>query len=222
MRRPRKARTGCRLRRRCCPRRKTRSLQVPSTLPSWLFLGLTHRLPHAAAARGSPRSVTQRCPTRSLWRCITGDITPDTWRASMPPRAVPRAVMATSAWISRLIVFGRGSSLCAPAYITGERRGPNLAAWRAAAKPKAGREQRAGRAAAQDLPRPALGPGAGRARVRRALYEPGAPIREVVFPTNGVVSLLTLGDGRLALEVGLVGREGMVGVALALGIDVSP
>src|SRR6267143_1580805 len=54
------------------------------------------------------------------------------------------------------------------------------------------------------------------------LYEPGAPIRDVYFPTNGLVSLLTLVDGRLALEVGLVGREGMVGVALALGIDVSP
>src|SRR5207302_10209108 len=54
------------------------------------------------------------------------------------------------------------------------------------------------------------------------LYEPGAPIRDVYFPTNGLVSLLALVDGRLALEVGLVGREGMVGVALAPGADVSP
>src|SRR2546422_552787 len=54
------------------------------------------------------------------------------------------------------------------------------------------------------------------------LYEPGTPIRDVYFPTDGVVSLLTLVEGRLALEVGLVGREGMVGVALALGIGVSP
>src|SRR2546428_8982522 len=54
------------------------------------------------------------------------------------------------------------------------------------------------------------------------LYEPGAPIRDVYFPTDGLVSLLTLVEGRLALEVGLVGREGMVGVALALGIGVSP
>ncbi len=54
------------------------------------------------------------------------------------------------------------------------------------------------------------------------LYEPGAPIRDVYFPTDGVVSLLTLVEGRLALEVGLVGSEGMVGVALALGIGVSP
>jgi CRP-like cAMP-binding protein len=37
-----------------------------------------------------------------------------------------------------------------------------------------------------------------------------------------VVSLLTVVDGRNALEVGLVGREGMVGVPLALGVDTSP
>src|SRR5256885_16621484 len=54
------------------------------------------------------------------------------------------------------------------------------------------------------------------------LYEPGEPIRDVYFPTGSLVSRLTLVEGRLALEVGLVGREGMVGVALALGIGVSP
>jgi len=55
-----------------------------------------------------------------------------------------------------------------------------------------------------------------------ALYEPGDPIRQVYFPNDALVSLLTLVDRRLALEVGLVGREGMIGVAYALGIDVSP
>ena len=54
------------------------------------------------------------------------------------------------------------------------------------------------------------------------LYEPGDSIRDVYFPNNCVVSLLTLVEGRLALEVGLVGREGMIGMPLALGIDVSP
>ena len=53
------------------------------------------------------------------------------------------------------------------------------------------------------------------------LYEPGAPIREVYFPTQSLVSMLTLVEGHLALEVGLVGREGMVGVPLALGVEVS-
>ena len=54
------------------------------------------------------------------------------------------------------------------------------------------------------------------------LYEPGQPIRHVYFPNDSLVSLLTLADGHLALEVGLVGREGMVGIPLALGIGVSP
>jgi len=54
------------------------------------------------------------------------------------------------------------------------------------------------------------------------LYEPGKPIKDVYFPSQSLVSLLTLVEGHLALEVGLVGREGMVGVPLALGIDASP
>jgi CRP-like cAMP-binding protein len=54
------------------------------------------------------------------------------------------------------------------------------------------------------------------------LYEPGDPIRQVYFPSDSLVSLLTLVDRHLALEVGMVGREGMVGIAYALGIGVSP
>jgi len=54
------------------------------------------------------------------------------------------------------------------------------------------------------------------------LYEPGQPIQEVYFPTQSLVSLLTLVEGHLALEVGLVGWEGMVGFPLALGVEVSP
>ena len=54
------------------------------------------------------------------------------------------------------------------------------------------------------------------------LYEPGARIPEVYFPGRSVVSLLTVVDDREALEVGLVGREGMVGIPLALGIHTSP
>jgi CRP-like cAMP-binding protein len=54
------------------------------------------------------------------------------------------------------------------------------------------------------------------------LYEAGEPIRDVYFPSQSLVSLLTLVEGHLALEVGLVGREGMVGIPLALGVNVSP
>lgn len=54
------------------------------------------------------------------------------------------------------------------------------------------------------------------------LYEPGETIRHVYFPNSALVSLLTLADGHLALEVGLIGREGMVGIPLVLRHDVSP
>lgn len=54
------------------------------------------------------------------------------------------------------------------------------------------------------------------------LYEPGQQILHVYFPNDSVVSLLTLVDQHHALEVGLVGREGMVGIPLALEIAVSP
>jgi CRP-like cAMP-binding protein len=53
------------------------------------------------------------------------------------------------------------------------------------------------------------------------LYEPGEKIRHVYFPRDSLVSLLVLADGHLALEVGLIGREGMVGVPLVLGAAVS-
>jgi len=54
------------------------------------------------------------------------------------------------------------------------------------------------------------------------LYEPGERIRYVYFPSGAHVSLLVLVADQKALEVGLVGREGMVGIPLALGLDVSP
>lgn len=54
------------------------------------------------------------------------------------------------------------------------------------------------------------------------LYEAGAPMRDVYFPSPGLVSLLTIVDGSSPLEVGMVGREGLVGAALALGVKRSP
>ena len=53
------------------------------------------------------------------------------------------------------------------------------------------------------------------------LYEPGAPMHDVYFPNDCLVSLLTLVEGHRALEVGLVGREGMIGARLALGAATS-
>lgn len=54
------------------------------------------------------------------------------------------------------------------------------------------------------------------------LYEPGQTIRDVYFPNDCLISLLTLVDDRYALEVGMVGCEGMVGMPLTLGSTVSP
>lgn len=53
------------------------------------------------------------------------------------------------------------------------------------------------------------------------LYEPGDTIHHVYFPVNSLVSLLVLADGHLALEVGLIGRDGMVGIPLILGHERS-
>jgi CRP-like cAMP-binding protein len=57
--------------------------------------------------------------------------------------------------------------------------------------------------------------------LRRVLASPGESMKFVFFPTAGCVSMIRrLVDGRAA-EVGLVGREGMVGLPVLLGNDVS-
>jgi CRP-like cAMP-binding protein len=49
------------------------------------------------------------------------------------------------------------------------------------------------------------------------LYEPGERIRYCYFPTSSVISLLySMEDGSTA-EMGLVGNEGVLGVAAFLG-----
>ena len=54
------------------------------------------------------------------------------------------------------------------------------------------------------------------------LCDSGQPTRHVYFPIDSFISLLTLIDGEPALEVGMVGREGMAGSQLALGVVVAP
>lgn len=53
------------------------------------------------------------------------------------------------------------------------------------------------------------------------LYEPGDRIRHVYFPNDAHASLLVVMLDRKALEVGLVGKEGMIGIALVLGSETS-
>jgi len=54
------------------------------------------------------------------------------------------------------------------------------------------------------------------------LYRAGQLIRYVYFPCDSLVSLLTPVNGHMPLEVGLVGREGMLGIPVALGVHHSP
>jgi CRP-like cAMP-binding protein len=54
------------------------------------------------------------------------------------------------------------------------------------------------------------------------LYRLGEPIHHVYFPTDSLVSLLTLIEGHQDLEVGMVGHEGMLGIPLVLGVSASP
>src|SRR3954453_9305768 len=53
------------------------------------------------------------------------------------------------------------------------------------------------------------------------LCEPGDPIRHIYFPHDCLISLMAVAEGRMTLEVGLVGREGMLGATVALGHDVT-
>ena len=54
------------------------------------------------------------------------------------------------------------------------------------------------------------------------LSERGETTRHVYFPIDGFVSLIAAIDGRAGLEVGMVGREGMVGAHVALGVPIAP
>jgi CRP-like cAMP-binding protein len=56
----------------------------------------------------------------------------------------------------------------------------------------------------------------------QVLSEVGVPTRFVYFPTDGFISLVTPINGKPILEVGMVGREGMLGTQLALGVTMAP
>ncbi len=54
------------------------------------------------------------------------------------------------------------------------------------------------------------------------LYAPRERVRHVYFPTSSFVSLIMPIDASASLEVGLIGNEGMLGIPVVLGVNVSP
>ena len=58
--------------------------------------------------------------------------------------------------------------------------------------------------------------------LKEVLYESRELIEYVYFPNHGVVSLLTILEDGVLAEVGLVGNEGIVGLPVFLGIEVTP
>lgn len=54
------------------------------------------------------------------------------------------------------------------------------------------------------------------------LCQAGDTARHVWFPVEGFISLITVTEGSPGLEVGMIGREGMLGAHLALGVVTAP
>jgi CRP-like cAMP-binding protein len=53
------------------------------------------------------------------------------------------------------------------------------------------------------------------------LYQPNVLISDVYFPNSGIVSLLAAANEHATLEVGLVGKEGILGLAIFMGVNTS-
>ncbi len=53
------------------------------------------------------------------------------------------------------------------------------------------------------------------------IYEVGEDIRYVYFPSSGIISLLASVGNSSTLEVGIVGKEGIVGIPVFLGVKTS-
>ncbi len=54
------------------------------------------------------------------------------------------------------------------------------------------------------------------------LYESGSHLQHVYFPTTSIVSLLYVMEDGASAEIAVVGREGLLGIALFMGGDTTP
>ena len=58
--------------------------------------------------------------------------------------------------------------------------------------------------------------------IRTVLLETNSVIEHVYFPDSGTVSMLTELEDAARIEVGMIGSEGMVGLPVLLGSEISP
>jgi len=58
--------------------------------------------------------------------------------------------------------------------------------------------------------------------LRKILEAQNKPIRYVYFPEAGLVSVVAMGGNDREIEAGIIGRDGMTGMAVMLGTDRSP
>ena len=56
----------------------------------------------------------------------------------------------------------------------------------------------------------------------KVLYESGAPLSHVYFPTNAIVSLLYVLENGASAEIAVVGHEGVVGISIFMGGGSTP
>jgi CRP-like cAMP-binding protein len=56
----------------------------------------------------------------------------------------------------------------------------------------------------------------------QVLYEPGATLTHVYFPTSSIVSLLYVMENGASAEIAVVGSEGLVGISLFMGGESTP
>jgi CRP-like cAMP-binding protein len=59
-------------------------------------------------------------------------------------------------------------------------------------------------------------------RLGDVLYESGAHLRYVYFPTTSIVSLLYVMEDGASAEIAIVGNEGILGISLFMGGDTTP
>jgi len=58
--------------------------------------------------------------------------------------------------------------------------------------------------------------------LRKQLEVSRRPIEHVYFPDSGILSVVANGDNKQNIEVGVIGREGMTGLAIVMGTDRTP